>query len=297
MLGAFIELTYLFYDRRKVRVWEETVMAVDFIVCRYWRNRLCSRVLLRVCWTWIHGADIKYGRFYPTVAALLEMSLKATILLGTLKKKTSTKFSHTEVLCEILRDELAAHGVKSELIRLAQYRIVPGTKSNMGKGDDWPKILKKVLAADIIIFATPIWWGLQSSLIQRIVERMDALNDELLETGKSELANKVGGIVITGAEDGAQHVIGNLCSFMSWNGLTVPPACSLSYLGGYPKTKNGLLKFFREQKSTMSMARTMARNMAFYAQLLKNNPLPNKKDAGIRKNIAAGTVGMLGNAA
>lgn len=39
----------------------------------------------------------------------------------------------------------------------------------------------KMLAADIIIFATPVWWGIQSSLIQRIIERLDELNDEQLE--------------------------------------------------------------------------------------------------------------------
>jgi multimeric flavodoxin WrbA len=63
-----------------------------------------------------------------------------------------------------------------------------------------------MVASDIIIFATPIWSGIQSSLIQRVIERLDELNDELLETGKSEFANKVGGIVITGDEDGAEHI-------------------------------------------------------------------------------------------
>ncbi len=44
-----------------------------------------------------------------------------------------------------------------------------------------------MLAADIMVFATPIWWGIQSSLIQRVIERLDELNDELLETGTSKL--------------------------------------------------------------------------------------------------------------
>jgi len=97
---------------------------------------------------------------------------------------------------------LREYNVQSEIVRLADYNIPAGTKSNMGGGDDWPRILKKILAADIIVFATPIWWGNQSSLMQRTIERLDELHTELLETGKSRLSNKIGGIVITGEEDG-----------------------------------------------------------------------------------------------
>src|ERR1035437_1745848 len=130
------------------------------------------------------------------------MSLKATILLGTLKHKSSKDFSHTEVLCEVLCDELKKYDVKTEIIRLSEYLIPPGTKSKMGGKDEWPKILHKLIPSDIIIFATPIWWGGHSSLTQRALERLDELNDEIVATGKSEFLNKVGGMVVTGAEDG-----------------------------------------------------------------------------------------------
>ena len=124
------------------------------------------------------------------------------------------------------------------------------------------------------------------------MERMDELNDELLETGKSELANKVGGIVITGAEDGAEHIIGNLSNFMVWNGLTLPPACSLSWLGDASKdTKETLLEKFRKSKSTNPMARTMASNLLFFARLLKTHPIP-QTGGGIMQDINPGTVGM-----
>ena len=200
--------------------------------------------------------------------------MKAIFLLATLKH--NDEVSNTEVLSELLAEKLKDHSIESEIVRLIDYNIPPGLKSDMGAGDDWPQILKKVLAADIVIFATPIWWGIASSLMQRIIERMDELNDELLETGKSELANKVGGIVITGAEDGAQHVIGNLCNFMSWNGLTIPPACSMSFLG-WPNsdTKEEVRKKMLEKdKVLLDNAKTMARNLAFFAKLLKQNPVP-----------------------
>src|SRR5205085_8130705 len=116
--------------------------------------------------------------------------LRAVYLLGTLKH--SPRFSHTETLCEFLATELREHGVESEIIRLVDHKILAGVETRATKRDDWPGLLARVLAADIVIFATPIWWGMQSSEIQRVIERMDALNDELIATGKSELGNKVG---------------------------------------------------------------------------------------------------------
>lgn len=220
--------------------------------------------------------------------------LRAIFLLGTLKHKRG-EFSHTETLCELVIEDLRPYNVRSEIVRLAEYDIKPGVESHMGRGDEWPAILKKVIAADIIVFATPIWWGTHSSLIQRAIERMDALNDELLETGKSELANKVGGIVITGAEDGAEHIIGNIANFLIWNGVTLPPACSISFLGDYTrKTKKSLLKTFRAQKSTASMSRTMTRNLVFFARLLRENNIP-QDTKGVSQNVAPGAVGMRGD--
>lgn len=213
--------------------------------------------------------------------------LKAIFLIGTLKKKPV--FSHTDTLCEYLAGHLKKRGVKSKFIRLANYKIEPGIETHVQGGDDWPKILKQILDSDIIIFATPIWWGVHSSLTQRIIERMDALNDELLETGKSDFNNKVGGIVITGAEDGAQHIIGNFLNFFNWNDIVAPPECSLSYLGSYAKTKKKLLKQF-DKGIIKEMASLMAHNLTFYARLLKENPLPTHKATD--QNIRPGAVGF-----
>ncbi len=220
-------------------------------------------------------------------------TLKAIFLLATLK--SSKEFSHTETLCKLLISKLEVLGVQSEIVWLADHTIRPGIETVLSKPDAWPKILKRVIKSDIVIFATPIWWGIQSSLMQRIIERMDALNDELLETGKSEFSGKVGGIVITGAEDGTQHVTGNLLNFLIWNGFTIPPASSLSWQGdASADTEESLLKKLSKQKSTSAMARTMARNLVFFARLLKQHPIPHEK-VGISGSIAEGTVGFGGD--
>ncbi|HEV7388295.1 MAG TPA: flavodoxin family protein [Gemmatimonadaceae bacterium] len=200
--------------------------------------------------------------------------LRAIFLLATLKhKRSGQEFSHTQVLSEVVVESLREYNVKSEIIRLVDYDIPAGTKSNMGKGDEWPGILKKVLASDIIVFATPIWWGNQSSLMQRTIERLDELHNELLETGKSRLTNKVGGIVITGEEDGEQHITGNIANFFLNMGLLLPPHCAVSYQGEYTRaTRNSLAKKFREDMS--DAVEKMARNLVFFSRSLRENPIP-----------------------
>lgn len=202
--------------------------------------------------------------------------LNAIFLLATLKpKRSGQEFSHTETLCEVVIECLREHNVKSEIVRLVEYKIPAGTKSNMGKGDEWPGILQKILASDIIVFATPIWWGVQSSLMQRVIERLDELHNELLETGKSRLVNKVGGIVITGEEDGEQHITGNISNFLLSMGVTLPPHCAATYQDEYKRaTRKSLGRKFRKDKQTSQAAEKMAKNLAFFARLLRANNIP-----------------------
>lgn len=170
--------------------------------------------------------------------------MKATILLGTLKK---SGLSNTETLCEFLAQRMQLQGIQAELVRLVEHEIPPGTYSDMGEGDEWPQILETVLASDILVFATPIWWDNHSSLIQRVIERLDELHDKILQGESSPLDGKLGAIVITGDSDGAQHIIGNLCNFFNAIGLLIPPYATLSVLwerqakGKHP-TKEELLQ-------------------------------------------------------
>jgi multimeric flavodoxin WrbA len=46
-------------------------------------------------------------------------------------------------------DALRRHGVDGEFVRAADFNINPGVSSDEGRGDDWPKLRKRMLAADI----------------------------------------------------------------------------------------------------------------------------------------------------
>lgn len=167
-----------------------------------------------------HAAQL--ARFVNAAAGM-----QATILLGTLKR---SGLSNTETLCEFLAGRMTRAGIACETVKLVNFDIPPGTMSDMGVGDEWPGILAKLLASDIVIFATPIWWGGHASLIQRIIERLDELHDSVMEGKPSGLEGKAGGIVITGDSDGAQHIIGSICNFFNAVGLVVPPYATLSVL-------------------------------------------------------------------
>ncbi len=153
--------------------------------------------------------------------------MNATILLGTLKR---SGLSNTETLCDFLVSRMERQGIACEVVKLVDHEIPPGTYSNVGPGDEWPPILQRILVSDILVLATPIWWDNHSSLIQRVVERLDELHDRVLEGEESPLDGVVGGIVITGDSDGAQHVIGHLCNFFNALGVLVPPFGTLSVL-------------------------------------------------------------------
>ena len=153
--------------------------------------------------------------------------MKAIILLSTLKKEN---LSNTQTFSEFLAQQLVKRNVECEIIKLVNYNILAGTYSDMGEGDEWPGILKKIKAANIVLFSTPVWWGSHSSEMQKVIERLDHIHDEILEGKKSQLDGKVGGIIITGDSDGAEQIIGIISNFLNAIGIIFPPYASLSVL-------------------------------------------------------------------
>src|SRR3546814_10732429 len=76
-------------------------------------------------------------------------------------------------------------------IRIAAHDIKWGVKSDEGEGDEWPAIREKILAADILIFGTPIWMGQAPSVAKLVMERMDAFLSETDDRGRMPSYSKV----------------------------------------------------------------------------------------------------------
>jgi len=188
--------------------------------------------------------------------------MKAILLLGTLKEKGR---SNTEVLTEFAASYLEKQNISCEVIRLAQHDIKPGTYITMETPDDFPAIYQKILAADIVFFATPIWWNNHSSEIQRVIERLDEVFDIINEGKPSPMDGKLGGMIITGDSDGVEHVTGNIANFFSSIGITVPAYGSLGVIyEGHGKqkktTRAALLKYYGKEyaQDAQSMAKSFA---------------------------------------
>jgi multimeric flavodoxin WrbA len=197
--------------------------------------------------------------------------MKVLVLNASLKH--GNDLSNTEEVANMVLDEMRKYGsVSAEIIRLSDKRIPVGLGFRESDDDEWPEIADKLRQADIVIFATPIWWGQRSSLLQRVIERMDAF-DEAAHHGRSDLLNKVAGIVITGSEDGAQSVLAGIMEVLTFMNFTLPPQCCTYWVGEVgldPKTdRERRLK----NKAVGEMARNTGRNLMFYGKLLRANPL------------------------
>ncbi|CAN5379513.1 flavodoxin family protein [soil metagenome] len=146
--------------------------------------------------------------------------MKAVVLNCTLKPTPGT--SSTEALARVVIAELEKGGAEVELIRLVDLNIKPGVTGDEGEGDDWPSVDAKLKAAQIVVFATPIWLGQMSSVAMRTLERMDAWFGDNDDSGRPVAFGKVAGIAVTGNEDGAHNVVATICQGLIDMGFTIP---------------------------------------------------------------------------
>src|SRR5215207_9408746 len=130
--------------------------------------------------------------------------LKALGLNCTLKK--SPEKSHTEALMNRVLELLGEHGVETELLRPVDYDIKFGVSSDEGDGDQWPELLEKFKAADILLMGMSIWFGVRASVCQMVIERLDGTYNERNEVGQYPLYNKVAGVVVTGRRSRVRRV-------------------------------------------------------------------------------------------
>jgi multimeric flavodoxin WrbA len=160
-------------------------------------------------------------------------SLTALFINCTLKK--SPEQSHTELLIGVSRKIMEKHGVKTELLRSVDHEIAPGVWPNMTEHgwdkDDWPAIQKKVMAADILVLAGPIWLGDNSSEMKKVIERLYANSSLLNSNGQYAYYGKVGGCLITGNEDGIKHCAMNVLYSLQHLGCTIPPQADAGWIG------------------------------------------------------------------
>ncbi len=159
------------------------------------------------------------------------MTLKAIALNCTLKRSGS-ETSSTDKMIGLIAASMGRHDVDLvETIRVADHDVKPGVTSDEGKGDAWPDLRRRILAADILIFATPVWLGQMSSIAKRVLERMDAFLSETDGNSRMPSFGKVAVAGIVGNEDGAHSIAASLFQALNDVGWTIPSAAAAYWVG------------------------------------------------------------------
>jgi multimeric flavodoxin WrbA len=143
--------------------------------------------------------------------------------------------SHTQLLIEVSAEIMAKQGVSVDQFRAVDHDIATGVYPDMRDhgwaSDEWPELFPRVLAADILVIAGPIWLGDNSSQTKRIIERLYAHSGELNDRGQWLYYGRVGGCLITGNEDGIKHCASNVLYSLQHIGYSVPPQADAGWIG------------------------------------------------------------------
>jgi multimeric flavodoxin WrbA len=202
----------------------------------------------------------------------MDTTLTAVALNCTLTP--SPDESSTELMAGQVIEALRKQGVGGgEIIRLVDLDVRPGVEKDMGAGDAWPAVREKILAADILVLATPTWMGHMSSVASRVMERLDAELSENDDQGRPLTFGKVALVVVVGNEDGAHKITADLFQGLNDVGFTIP-AQGCVYWNGEAMTTTDYKDLDSTPDAVASTIETMSANASHLATQLKRNSYP-----------------------
>lgn len=197
-----------------------------------------------------------------------------TVLVLNASLKHEPNGSNTAEVVDLVLEEMKKLApIAVEHVRLSDRDIPVGLGFKESETDEWPAIVESIKKARVVIFATPIWWGNRSSLMQRVIERMDAFDEEFVRGGRAVLLDKVAGIVITGSEDGAQATMAGIMEVLTFMNFTLPPQCCTYWVGEVGEQPATDAQRRRANTAVAHMAKNTAKGLIHYARLLAERPM------------------------
>lgn len=170
---------------------------------------------------------------YRAMASHDFSDLRALFINCTLKPEPEV--SNTQRLMDNAISIMRSNGVAVDEVRAVDHDIPPGVQPDMTEhgfaNDDWPAIQRRVFDSDILIIGTPIWLGDKSSVCTRVIERLYGYSGQLNDRGQWIYYGRVGGVVVTGNEDGIKHVAMNLLYSLQHLGYVIPPQADCGWIG------------------------------------------------------------------
>jgi multimeric flavodoxin WrbA len=160
--------------------------------------------------------------------------LRAMVVNCTLKR--SPERSHTQGLIDRSVALMRTAGVEDvDQIRAIDHDIATGVWPDMTEHgwerDEWPALFERVLSANILVLAGPIWLGDNSSVMKRVIERLYGSAGLLNDHGQYAFYGRVGGCLLTGNEDGIKHCAMNVLYSLQHVGYTIPPQADAGWIG------------------------------------------------------------------
>lgn len=199
------------------------------------------------------------------------MALRALVLVCTLKPSPAES-SSLRLGQEVL-DALGRFDVGGDLVRVVDEGVTFGVSTDEGDGDGWPRIRERMLDADIVVLATPIWLGQPSSVAKMVLERLDAELSETDEEGRLLTYGKVAAVAVVGNEDGAHHTTAELLQGLNDTGFTVA-ANGSTYWVGEAMQGTDYLEVQPPPEQTATTTHTLAANAVHLARRLQSSPYP-----------------------
>jgi nitrite reductase/ring-hydroxylating ferredoxin subunit/multimeric flavodoxin WrbA len=162
---------------------------------------------------------------------------------------SNPRFSGSQHLLEIALAAAEQKGAQSKLLRLGAltFRACEGYYSKSAKACTWPCSITQmdpsdemeqvyealVHWADVVLVATPIRWGVASSLYFRMAERLNCVQNQLTTHHRVLIRDKVASFIIVGGQDNVQGVAGQMLGFFSELGFHFPQFPYIAHSRGW----------------------------------------------------------------
>ncbi len=210
----------------------------------------------------------------------------------TVMNKDNPRYSTSEALLKIALEHAESKlGAETKLIRLndLKFRACEGYYSKSARACTWPCTITQmdstdeltavydafVFWADAVIISTAIRWGGASSLYYKMIERMNAIQNQMTIADRVLIRNKAVSFIVTGGQDNIQAVVGQMMTFFGELGFTFPQFPFIAHSRGWhAEDMENNVAYVQQSALLKDGACALAdRSVALAADLIENEPM------------------------
>lgn len=208
----------------------------------------------------------------------------------TMMNRDFPRPSTSELLLDEALGQATSLGCETQLIRLREleFRHCEGFYSRSAHACTWPCSITQmdptdqldrvyeafVHWADAILIATSIRWGAPASLYQKMVERMNCIQNQETIADRHLLKNKSVAFIITGGQDNIQAVAGQMLGFFAEVGCQFPQFPYIAHSRGWSaEDMENNIRYVEQSESLKEGARGLAERTIDMAKLLVEGAL------------------------